>query len=100
MNIKKLGLSGVFALAGLFMAGYAQSDVEKRVEELLSKMTLEEKIGQMNQVSFFAVDDKAIAQYSDDDMDTFLVRMGVAGGAEQKKLSEMTKQEKIMLIRS
>ncbi|MBP7486802.1 MAG: glycosyl hydrolase, partial [Parabacteroides sp.] len=27
------------------------TDVEKRVEELLAKMTLEEKIGQMNQIS-------------------------------------------------
>jgi beta-glucosidase len=99
MKIKKLGLLGILALSGLFSVGYAQNDVEKRVEDLLSKMTLEEKIGQMNQISFFAVDDKAIAQYSDDDMNTFLVRMGIAGGQGQKNPSEMTKDEKIKLIR-
>lgn len=99
MRRKKLRLLCIFVLAGLFTTGYAQTNVEKRIEDLLSKMTLEEKIGQMNQVSFFAVDDKAIAQYSDDDMDTFLIRMGIAGSQGQKKPSEMTKQEKIALIR-
>jgi beta-glucosidase len=99
MKIKKIRLLCVFVLASLFTAGYAQTSEEKRIEDLLSKMTLEEKIGQMNQVSYFAVDDKAIAQYSDDDMDTFLVRMGIAGGKGQKKPSGMTKQEKIALIR-
>ena len=100
MTMKRLVLLCTFALAGLSITCYAQTNVDKRVEDLLSKMTLEEKIGQMNQVSFFAVDDKAIAQYSDDDMDTFLVRMGIAGGQGQKKPSEMTKQEKISPIRS
>lgn len=100
MKVRKLGLLGAFILSGIFPAGYAQNNIEKRVEDLLSKMTLEEKIGQMNQVSFFAVDDKAIAQYSDDDMDTFLVRMGIAGGQGQKKPSEMTKAEKIALIKA
>ena len=90
MTMKRLVLLCTFALAGLSITCYAQTNVDKRVEDLLSKMTLEEKIGQMNQVSFFAVDDKAIAQYSDDDMDTFLVRMGIAGGQGQKKPSEMT----------
>lgn len=99
MKIKKLGLLGVLVLASLFTAGYAQNDIEKQIDDLISKMTLEEKIGQMNQLSFFAVDDKAIAQYSDDDMDSFLVRMGLAGKQGQKKPSEMTKDEKIKLIR-
>lgn len=100
MKVRKLGLLGAFILSGIFPAGYAQNNIEKRVEDLLSKMTLEEKIGQMNQVSFFAVDDKAIAQYSDDDMDTFLIRMVIAGGQGQKKPSEMTKSEKIALIKA
>lgn len=99
MIIKKLGLLGVSVLFGLYSTCLAQDDVEKRIENLISKMTLEEKIGQMNQVSFFAVDDKAIAQYSEDDMNTFLERMGIAGGQGQKKPSEMTKAEKVALIR-
>lgn len=99
MIIKKLGLLGISVLFGLYSTCLAQDDVEKRIENLISKMTLEEKIGQMNQVSFFAVDDKAIAQYSEDDMNTFLERMGIAGGQGQKKPSEMTKAEKVALIR-
>lgn len=99
MIIKKLGLLGISVLFGLYSTCLAQDDVEKRIENLISKMTLEEKIGQMNQVSFFAVDDKAIAQYSEDDMNTFLERMGIAGGQGQKKPSQMTKDEKVVLIR-
>lgn len=99
MIIKKLGLLGISVLFGLYSTCLAQDNVEKRIENLLSKMTLEEKIGQMNQVSFFAVDDKAIAQYSEDDMNTFLERMGIAGGQGQKKPSQMTKTEKVALIR-
>lgn len=99
MIIKKLGLLGISVLLGLYSTCLAQDDVEKRIENLISKMTLEEKIGQMNQVSFFAVDDKAIAQYSEDDMNTFLERMGIAGGQGQKKPSQMTKDEKVALIR-
>lgn len=38
-----LGLSAIYA---------QQKNVDKRVEELLAKMTLEEKIGQMNQLSY------------------------------------------------
>jgi len=99
----KIGLLGIrlisiFILTTIFSTSYSQNE-EKRVEDLLSKMTLEEKIGQMNQVSFFTVDDKAIAQYSDDDMDTFLIRMGIAGGAGQKKPADMSKNEKIRLIK-
>ena len=99
MIIRKLGLLGISVLFGLYSTCLAQDNVEKRIENLLSKMTLEEKIGQMNQVSFFAVDDKAIAQYSEDDMNTFLERMGIAGGQGQKKPSQMAKTEKVALIR-
>lgn len=99
MIIKKLGLLGISVLFGLYSTCLAQDNLEKRIENLISKMTLEEKIGQMNQVSFFAVDDKAIAQYSEDDMNTFLERMGIAGGQGQKKPWQMTKTEKVALIR-
>lgn len=97
--MKRLKFLGISALLLFCSLAYAQKDVEKRVEDLLAKMTLEEKIGQMNQVSFFSIDDKAIAQYSDDDMNTFLIRMGVAGGQGQKKPTEMSKEEKVALIK-
>lgn len=51
-------LSGVGSLSlacGLFLGGLttagAQADVERRVEDLLSRMTLEEKLGQLNLIS-------------------------------------------------
>ena len=38
-------------LAAVLSCGPGQSSTEKRVEQLLAKMTLQEKIGQMNQIS-------------------------------------------------
>lgn len=99
MNFKRLSFFAVSALLGLSSVMYAQKNVEKRVEDLLSKMTLEEKIGQMNQMSYFSVDDHAIKQFSDDDMNTFLIRMGIAGGQRQKQPSTMNKDEKIALLK-
>ena len=48
-----LRLIATVCVAGL-VCGFAapKDDVEKRVEKLLAKMTLEEKIGQMNQLSY------------------------------------------------
>lgn len=36
------------------------NDIDKKVNELLSKMTLEEKIGQMNQINYFNIDNKEV----------------------------------------
>ncbi len=49
MKIKYLILLGALWMAGC--SAPKGDDVDRKVEELLSKMTLEEKIGQMNQVS-------------------------------------------------
>jgi len=98
MKIKKIVFSSLLILHGIVPLLNAQN-VETRVRELLSKMTLEEKIGQMNQISYFGIDDKAIAQYSDDDMNSFMVRMGIAGNQGQKDPAKMSKEEKIGMIR-
>lgn len=98
-KMKKLKLWSACALLSICSISYAQDNIEQRISDLLSKMTLEEKIGQMNQISYFGIDDKAIAQYSDDDMNTFMVRMGIAGGEGQKHPSQMSKDEKIALIK-
>lgn len=49
------GLGRLSLACGLFLgcltAASAQADIERRVEELLSRMTLEEKIGQLNLIS-------------------------------------------------
>lgn len=99
MKMKKIKLWGALALMSVCSISYAQDNVEQRVKDLISKMTLEEKIGQMNQISYFGIDDKAIAQYSDDDMNTFMIRMGIAGGEGQKHPSQMSRQEKTALIK-
>lgn len=99
MKMKKLKLWSALALFGICSLSHAQDNTEQRIADLLSKMTLEEKIGQMNQISYFGIDDKAIAQYSDDDMNTFMIRMGIAGGEGQKHPSQMSKSEKITLIK-
>ena len=49
MRIKHFVL--LLAALAFSTTAMAQADIEQRVEELLQKMTLEEKIGQMNQVS-------------------------------------------------
>lgn len=46
----------IFTLLGLFLfiaTVIAQQDLEKQIDDLLSKMTIEEKIGQMNQYTGF-----------------------------------------------
>ncbi|MDL2215036.1 glycoside hydrolase family 3 C-terminal domain-containing protein [Dysgonomonas sp. OttesenSCG-928-M03] len=75
MKTKKIKLFGAIVLLGLSSAGYAQNNIEERVEALLSKMTLEEKIGQMNQVNHHPITD------SDADNKTFLqpIREGKIG---------------------
>lgn len=53
MKLKTLGLACALSI----FAGYAQQpNYEKEINQLLSKMTLEEKIGQMNQLSIGEVD--------------------------------------------
>jgi beta-glucosidase len=98
MKMKKTGIG--LLLAALWLGSHAQQQsIEARVDALVAKMTLEEKIGQMNQVSYFGIDDAAIAQYSDDDMNTFMVRMGLAGKPGQKNPAQMPKSEKVALIK-
>lgn len=99
MKTKKIKLWSITALLAIGSISYAQNNTEQRINDLISKMTLEEKIGQMNQISYFGIDDKAIAQYSDDDMNTFMIRMGIAGCEGQKHPSQMSREEKIKLIK-
>ena len=43
-----------FAILALLVCNvFAQNDIDKKVDTLLAKMTLEEKIGQMNQYNGF-----------------------------------------------
>jgi beta-glucosidase len=55
-------LKSIILLSMFCVNIFAQQNIEKHVEDLLEKMTLEEKIGQMNQLNFFTVDGKDNAQ--------------------------------------
>lgn len=57
MKIRIIVLS---VLISSILPAYAQIDVEKKIDELLSKMTLEEKVGQMNQLNFDALTDDLV----------------------------------------
>lgn len=56
----KIKLLSVICLFNLFTGYSQQKDVETRVEQLLSKMTLEEKVGQMNQLNYDATTEDLI----------------------------------------
>lgn len=59
MKLKLIGIACLLSVA----AGYAQQgNYEKEINALLSKMTLEEKIGQMNQLSYFETSDQLLTQ--------------------------------------
>ncbi len=91
---KNLFVASTFLVASSTLC--AQQDVEKRVEALLSKMTLEEKIGQMNQVNYFEANDKKVIL---DNFDTPL-RQGQIGSllnvvdpAEVNRLQKIAMKE-------
>jgi beta-glucosidase len=48
----KLFAAGIFALAGsMANAQQSQAEIDKKVEALINKMNLEEKVGQMAQIT-------------------------------------------------
>ncbi len=63
MELKKalllLLLPGVCCLNSISLRAQTGNDVSQRVEALLKKMTLEEKIGQMNQVNYLGSEEEA-----------------------------------------
>lgn len=62
----------VFILFFAPVALYAQQDVETLVEETLSRMTLRQKIGQMNQVNGRNADEKLFKQIRDGEVGSIL----------------------------
>ncbi|QIK59289.1 glycosyl hydrolase [Dysgonomonas sp. HDW5A] len=58
----KIKLLGVLCLLNLFMGYSQQKNYDKEIEQLLSKMTLEEKIGQMNQLNFNGMSEELVQQ--------------------------------------
>lgn len=64
MSLKKFTLGALCAIAatGSVMAATSDAAIESRVNDLLSKMTLEEKIGQLNQLSGYGYAPDMIGQ--------------------------------------
>lgn len=54
----KIRLLAALCLLNLFMGYSQQKNYNKEIEQLLSRMTLEEKIGQMNQLNFDGMSDE------------------------------------------
>lgn len=67
----------------------SKSDIEKDIQELLSKMTLEEKIGQMNQVfdGFYADDEELKKAIREGKVGSFLNLMGAERIAELQRIA-------------
>ena len=56
VSYRRISFTLILITAGVFAASPA--DIEKRIDALLAKMTVEEKIGQMSQQSMGPVNDK------------------------------------------
>ena len=65
--IRKIGMITAVTIApfGAIAAGLSSSDTETRVRELLSRMTLREKVGQLNQLNSAPFDTLAAAIAAD-----------------------------------
>lgn len=58
----KLKLIGIACLLNATVGYAQQGNYEKEINALLSKMTLDEKIGQMNQLSYYETNDQLLTQ--------------------------------------
>lgn len=97
--MKRIGLIvTLFILSSSLLFASANADeVEKRVEDILSEMTLEEKIGQMNQFNFFQPEEGSDAEKFLYD----LIRSGSVGSFLNTTSAEISnKVQKIALEES
>lgn len=69
--MKRIAISLIVSLS--ILTGYSQDqNIEKRIDNLLSKMTLEEKIGQMNQENFNGLNDDILRRITKGEIGSFL----------------------------
>lgn len=90
MKIKSI--LSTLLLSSICTAGFAQQNVEKRVEDILSKMTLEEKVGQMNQVNFSEVNDDLIKQVKEGKIGSLL---NIVNAEEVNMLQKVAKENRL-----
>ncbi len=85
----------IICLIGVSVMGFSQqSSKEQRIEALLQKMSLTEKIGQMNQNSYFGKDNNDIRRLTNNQLDEWLVKLGHA----EAKIQKLSQAKKIKLI--
>lgn len=93
MKIKRV--LGLACLLGGSALAFAQTQpIDERVESLLKRMTLEEKIGQMNQNSYFGLGRGDIERLSDKVMNEWLEKLG----HPEDKIKKMNHAKKVKLI--
>lgn len=80
---------GVFCLNA--SSAFSQNNVEQQVEKILSKMTLEEKIGQTNQLNFNGLDDALVAKIKNGEIGSLL---NVINPADVNKIQQLAKESK------
>ena len=60
---------------GSSLLAFGQQTTDEKVANLVKEMTLEEKIGQMNQNSYFGLDTKQITTLADKELDDWLQKL-------------------------
>ncbi|MDR1652312.1 MAG: glycoside hydrolase family 3 C-terminal domain-containing protein [Prevotellaceae bacterium] len=77
----------VFTVLGCSQQSKNSNDVEKKINSLLSQMTLDEKIGQMNQLTDVGINDDVKAQIKNGSVGSFLNTMSPEQINEMQKIA-------------
>ena len=93
MNIRYI-FSTLCLVAGNVLAFGQSASTEQRINNLVQQMTLQEKIGQMNQNSYFGLGKSDIIKLQDEKLDEWLLKLGHT----TDKVKRMSRTQKTKLI--
>ena len=94
MKLKRLlGTLCIVGISSITMG--QQKTVDQKVNDLLSRMTLKEKIGQMNQNSYFGLSDADIDKMPDLGLDENLRNIKVS----EAQIAKMSRKDKIQYLK-
>lgn len=89
--MKKIFVSALSILS--FLTGYSQEqNIERKIDALLSKMTLEEKIGQMNQENFNGLNDDLLQRVKKGKIGSFL---NITSTEDINKVQQAAKESRL-----
>lgn len=89
--MKKILLSALSILS--FLTGYSQEqNIERKIDDLLSKMTLAEKIGQMNQENFNGLNDDLLQRVKKGEIGSFL---NITSTEDINKVQQAAKESRL-----